>query len=250
MVATTSYRKQAFIPKNRAINDNLEQQAQALFKSWFVDNVDPKWLEIPLSDIADFYGGYSYKGNELVNDSNTAMATIKNFDRTGGFKLDGYKPIEPSAKLKQEHKAELFDILVAHTDLTQNAEVIGNAEQILSIGSFSEIIYSMDLVKVVPKAEFPYKFLLLSLLKNRFFKSHCLGYVNGTTVLHLSKKALPDYNVYKPTEEQAKSMNAIFESLYTKIAQHLIEIERLENLRDTLLPRLMSGELKINEINC
>ena len=235
---------------NRQINDNLEQQAQALFKSWFVYNVDSKWLEIPLSYIADFYGGYSYKGNELVNDSNTAMATIKNFDRTGGFKLDGYKPIEPSAKLKQEHKAELFDILVAHTDLTQNAEVIGNAEQILSLGSFSEIIYSMDLVKVVPKAEFPYKFLLLALLKNRFFKSHCLGYVNGTTVLHLSKKALPDYNVYKPTEEQAKSMNAIFESLYTKIAQHLIEIERLENLRDTLLPRLMSGELKINEINC
>ena len=37
MVATTSYQKRAFIPKNRAINDNLEQQAQALFKSWFVD---------------------------------------------------------------------------------------------------------------------------------------------------------------------------------------------------------------------
>ena len=60
MVATTLYQKRTFILKNRAINDNLEQQAQALFKSWFVDNVDPKWLEIPLSDIADFYGGYSY----------------------------------------------------------------------------------------------------------------------------------------------------------------------------------------------
>ena len=238
------------IELNRQINDNLEQQAQALFKSWFVDNINPNWEETPLSEVANLYGGYSYKGDELVDNSDVAMATIKNFDRVGGFKLDGYKPIIPSSKLKEEHKANLFDILVAHTDLTQNAEVIGNAEPILSFGSFTEIIYSMDLVKVVPKENFPYKFLLLALLKNRFFKAHSLGYVNGTTVLHLSKKALPDYNVYKPTNEEADKMNSIFEGIYTKMAQHLGEIEKLSQLRDTLLPRLMSGELKINEINC
>ena len=215
-----------------------------------IDNINPNWEETPLSEVANLYGGYSYKGDELVDNSDVAMATIKNFDRAGGFKLDGYKPIIPSSKLKEEHKANLFDILVAHTDLTQNAEVIGNAAPILSFGSFTEIIYSMDLVKVVPKENFPYKFLLLALLKNRFFKAHSLGYVNGTTVLHLSKKALPDYNVYKPTNEEADKMNSIFEGIYTKMAQHLGEIEKLSQLRDTLLPRLMSGELKINEINC
>ncbi|MFR9066016.1 MAG: hypothetical protein ACLVJH_02895 [Faecalibacterium prausnitzii] len=43
---------------------------------------------------------YSYKGSELT-DSTIAMATIKNFDRKGGFKLDGYKEIIPSSKLKE-----------------------------------------------------------------------------------------------------------------------------------------------------
>ena len=248
MLTSIIYKKQTFTPRKRRINDNLEQQAQALFKNWFVDNIKPNWEKIPLSEIANFYGGYSYKGEELVDDGNVAMATIKNFDRVGGFKLDGYKPIIPSSKLKEEQKAKLFDILVAHTDLTQNAEVIGNAEPILSFGSFTEIIYSMDLVKVAPKDNFPYKYLLLAILKNKYFKAHSLGYVNGTTVLHLSKKALHDYKVYKPINGEAEKMNSIFKGIYTKMAQHLGEIELLAHLRDTLLPRLMSGELRISEI--
>lgn len=110
-------------------NQNLEAQAQTIFKSWFV-NFEPfsgslpdGWQKTRLSQIADFVGGYSYKGNEL-RASDCAMATIKNFDRNGGFKLDGFKEIVPSEKLKAEQQVDLFDILVAHTDLTQNAEVI------------------------------------------------------------------------------------------------------------------------------
>ena len=80
------------------------------------------------------------------------MATIKNFDRKGGFKLDGYKEIVPSSKLKSEHHVELFDTLVAHTDLTQNAEVIGNAEPVLSFSGYDDIIFSMDVVKVIPNS--------------------------------------------------------------------------------------------------
>ena len=68
------------------------------------------------------------------------MATIKNFGRNGGFKADGFKEINPSAKLKECHYANLFDILVAHTDLTQNADVIGNAELLLTYGKYNSII--------------------------------------------------------------------------------------------------------------
>ena len=57
------------------------------------------WELTPLSSFAQFISGYSYKGAEL-QDSSIAMATIKNFDRKGGFKLDGYKEIVPSSKLK------------------------------------------------------------------------------------------------------------------------------------------------------
>ena len=234
---------------NRRINDNLEQQVQALFKLWFVDNSNPNWKETSLSEVASFVGGYSYTGEELTDCSNIAMATIKNFGRNGGFKTDGFKEINPSAKLKECHYANLFDILVAHTDLTQNADVIGNAELLLTYGKYDSIIFSMDLVKVLPKETFPYRFLLAAMLKNKLFKGHCLGYVNGTTVLHLSKKALPDFEIRKPSDSESKMMDEVLASYYKRMAELLQENDRLISLRDTVLPTLISGELKINDLN-
>ena len=238
------------IELNRCINDNLEQQAQALFKSWFVEKPNPQWTKGSLSDIASFVGGYSYKGDELVDSSNTGMATIKNYNRSGGFKTDGFKAINPSDKVKNAQYAELFEILVAHTDLTQNAEVIGNAELVLSLGEYNKIIFSMDLVKVLPSSSFPYRFLIAAMLKNKLFKGHCQGYVNGTTVLHLNKKALPEYKVMIPTDTEAKKMNEILGGYYKRMSENLKESDMLEQLRDTILPKLMSGELKINDLNC
>ena len=237
------------IELNKRINDNLEQQAQALFKSWFVDNPDSNWANTSLSEVASFVGGYSYKGEELAVSSNVAMATIKNFGRNRGFKAEGFKGINPSAKLKKYHYVNLFDILVAHTDLTQNADVIGNAELLLTYGKYNNIIFSMDLVKVLPKEIFPYRFLLAAMLKNKLFKGHCLGYINGTTVLHLNKKALLDFEIRKPSNSEAKMMNEILTPYYKRMAELLQETDKLISLRDTLLSKLMSGNLKINDIN-
>lgn len=239
-----------FSRQNRRRNDNLEQQLQALYNEWFVENPKSDWHSVNLSEIATFVSGYSYKGNELVENSDTAMATIKNFERNGGFKIDGYKPIIPSPKLKVDQRAQLFDILVAHTDLTQNAEVIGNAEILLSKDIYKDLIFSMDLVKVNAKESFPFQFLLALLLKNTRFKSHCIGYVNGTTVLHMNKRALPDYETIIPNLEDAQNLNATAKAIFCQMSENLTEISNLTEMRDTLLPRLMSGELKINEIDC
>ena len=240
----------AKIELNRQINDNLEQQLQALYNEWFLENPKSDWHSVNLSEIATFVSGYSYKGNELMENSDTAMATIKNFERNGGFKIDGYKPIIPSAKLKVDQRARLFDILVAHTDLTQNAEVIGNAEILLSKDIYKDLIFSMDLVKVNAKESFPFQFLLALLLKNSRFKSHCIGYVNGTTVLHMNKRALPDYETIIPNLEDAQNINATAKAIFCQMSENLTEISNLTKMRDTLLPKLMSGELKINEIDC
>ena len=242
------------IKLNTELNKNLLEQIQLLCRSWLVDYAPfgyeqpATWSIVPLSSIADFVSGYSYKGAELV-ESDTAMATIKNFDRKGGFKLDGYKEIQPSAKLKPEQHAELFDTLVAHTDLTQNAEVIGNAELILSMSGYKDIVFSMDVVKVLPK-EGVSRFLLAALLQDGRFKTHALGYVNGTTVLHLNKKALPEFELPLPSdlEELAPLANAV-EAMYRQIADNIDESTHLANLRDTLLPKLMSGELDVSEID-
>ncbi len=243
------------IAENAKINKNLEQQAQAMFKSWFVDfepfggTVPEGWHLRNLSVIADFISGYSYKGNELI-ESSTAMATIKNFDRNGGFKLDGFKEIVPSDKLKSTQHIERFDILVAHTDLTQKAEIIGNAEIVMSLSGYRDAIFSMDLVKVVPKKETVSKFLLAFMLRNPIFKTHCLGYVNGTTVLHLSKRALPEYELILPNNlSELKPLDEAITALYLKISINIEENVRLAELRDTLLPKLMSSELDVSDFD-
>ena len=242
------------IKENNAINNNLAEQIKTICTAWLSDYapfggvLPDDWSKTPLSSIADFVSGYSYKGAELT-ESNIAMATIKNFDRKGGFKLDGYKEIVPSSKLKDTQHAELFDTLVAHTDLTQNAEVIGNAEPVMSKSGYSDIVFSMDLVKVVPKNNHISKFLIAAILQDKKFKAHCLGYVNGTTVLHLSKKALPEYQLYLPDDLSAlKPLDELVTALYQQISANIEEITKLEALRDTLLPKLMSGELDVSNI--
>lgn len=239
---------------NRAINDNLLEQIKTICTAWLsdykpFDGVMPSdWVETPLSDIAEFISGYSYKGTELTN-STIAMATIKNFDRKGGFKLDGYKEIIPSSKLKESQHAELFDTLVAHTDLTQNAEVIGNAEPVMSKSEYDDIVFSMDLVKVLPKKDGVSKFLIAAILQDKKFKAHCLGYVNGTTVLHLSKKALPEYKLFLPSDfSTLKPLDEVVTALYKQVSSNISENTYLEELREALLPKLMSGEIDVSTV--
>ena len=240
---------------NNKLNNNLAEQIITICTAWLSDYapfggvLPDDWSKTSLSSIADFVSGYSYKGAELT-ESNIAMATIKNFDRKGGFKLGGYKKIVPSNKLKDTQHAKLFDTLVAHTDLTQNAEVIGNAEPLMSTSGYSDIVFSMDLVKVVPKNKQISKFLIAAILQDKKFKAHCLGYVNGTTVLHLSKKALPEYQLYLPADLSAlKPLDELVTALYQRVSANIEEITKLEALRNILLPKLMSGELDISDID-
>lgn len=237
------------------VNKNLEQQIRTLCNAWlneyapFGGSCPNDWELTPLASFAKFISGYSYKGGEL-QDSTIAMATIKNFDRKGGFKLDGYKEIIPSSKLKPEHHAELFDTLVAHTDLTQNAEVIGNAEPVLSFSGYNDIIFSMDVVKVVPDNPAISKFLIAAMLQTQQFKGHCLGYVNGTTVLHLSKRALPEYSLRLPRDFKVlQPLNDAVSSMYQQMALNIDESVQLAALRDSLLPKLMSSELDVSGID-
>lgn len=250
------------IELNNKINADLEEMAQAIFKNWFVDfepfkdgkfvdselgMIPEGWKVISLNEILDNVSGYSYKGSELQS-SNIAMATIKNFERKGGFKTEGYKEIVISKKIKETQFVNMFDVLVAHTDLTQNAEIVGNPAIVLSKGGYEKLIMSMDLIKVISKIDGVTNGLLYCILSTSRFKEHALGYVNGTTVLHMSKKAVPEYTCAFPKDiNQIRDLCITLDSIYKRMAVTYDENSRLSLLRDTLLPRLMSGELEVPE---
>lgn len=234
----------------RKQNDTLEQIAQAIFNEWFVKpNVEatlPKgWKMYQLGELADIISGYSYKGTDLVESSPVGMVNLKNFDRNGGFKTDGLKPITGTPKQTQEVK--IGDVVVAHTDITQDAAVLGNAAMIFDTGGFERLYISMDVAKVIPKQNITNDFLYF-LMRTSSFKQHCVAYANGTTVLHLPRVAVPEYEVTLPEDLDTRTIhdfNSIAASVIKKIVVNVQSISTLTSIRNALLPQLMSGEIKV-----
>jgi type I restriction enzyme S subunit len=224
-------------------NKTLEALAETLFRQWFVEEAKEEWEEVRLGNIIEIINGVSYKSDDL-NSSKTAMVTLKSFDRNGGFRMDGFK--EYTGKYKEQHILKEGDLVVAHTDITQEADVIGNPVMVIGNPKYDTLVFSMDLVKVVSKDEnYSNEFLYL-LMKSREFKEHCLGYSNGSTVLHLSKKAVPEYEMKLPPKNLIKEFSKKVKPLVQKQFRNQTQIRTLTQLRDTLLPKLMSGEVRVD----
>lgn len=243
-------------------NQTLETMAQTIFKEWFIDfnypnatgeMIDSEMGEIPkgwrvfkLEELVNTVNGYSYKGNELVDESTEALVTLKSFNRNGGFQTRGFKPFQGTPKKEQE--VVVGDLIVAHTDLTQDAEVLGNPAFVFENGGFHKMYITMDLVKVNSKVQEIQNSFLYYVMKDKRFKGHCVGYSNGTTVLHLSKKAIPEYKIALPENlKLAQDFSNLTENFTKKISHNILEIKNLEEIKDSLLPKLMSGQKRVFE---
>lgn len=221
------------IENNERLYQQIEKECALIFNQVMQSDTTER---IALSDVADFYGGYSYSGEELVESSDTGLVTIKNFERTGGFKIEGFKPLCVKGKIKESAYCEIGSLLVAHTDLTQNADIIGNPVLVLSSGQYKNLVASMDLVKVVPKSYFSERILYL-LLKSADFKGHALGYSAGTTVLHLSKKALQEYQFNCPCKDTVNNLDKQLYPLFERLKIILFENLKLAELKQLYLKK-------------
>ncbi len=222
-------------------NTTLEQLAETLFRQWFVQDIDSKELMF-LDEFAETINGVSYKSSEL-NSSKVAMVSLKSFDRHGGFRIDGFK--EFTGKFKERQTVREGDLIVAHTDITQEAEVIGNPALVISHPSYETLVISMDMVKVVPKTDLVSIEYLYYLMKTREFKGHCEGNANGSTVLHLSKRAIPTFEFARPDKTKLIEFTNNARGITRKFFLNHKQIRTLTQLRDTLLPKLMSGEVRV-----
>lgn len=288
------------IQLNRQTNQTLEQMAQALFKSWFVDfdpvidnalaadkpipeelqaraqrrqqqlaKADhqplpddlrqlfprefeetealgwvPKGWEVSyIKDLATIIKGKSYKSSEL-EESNTALVTLKSFVRGGGYRLDGLK--EYTGKYKPEQEVFAGDLVIAYTDVTQAADVIGKPAMVISDSRYEHLVISLDVAVVRAKND-NFKYYLYGLAQTKKFQEHTLSHSTGTTVLHLNKMAVPEYRFAKPNNEVLELYINSVKPKYQSIDRHVQNTKVLEKLRDTLLPKLISGELRLPE---
>jgi type I restriction enzyme S subunit len=179
--------------------------------------------------------GYSYSGSELA-ESSTGMVSIKSVERSGGFKSDGIKPLRPLKQIPPSKMCTTGDVLVAHTDLTKNQDIIGSPIIITTKSNFKQLTYSMDLVKVVSNTASVGNALLFRILDSSEFKAHALGFCSGTTVVHLSRKALETFEFDGPQ----KGVNELSDRLDV-IEKHKAEttrrIEVLQSIKTILLSK-------------
>ena len=258
------------------VNATLEAIAQALFKSWFVDfdpvhamaegraptGMDaataaqfpsefedselgpiPKgWRVCTVADIAAVIRGRSYKSSELA-ESNVALVTLKSFERGGGFRRDGFKSY--TGAFKPEQVLDEGDCVVACTDVTQRAELIGRAALVTASPAHSELVASLDVAVVRPTQPSVSSVFLASLLAGSRYVSHVLGHATGTTVLHLSRDAVPNYAFACPPSSLRDAYTSLAGALFEQHANNVRREETLADVRDTLLPRLISGKLRV-----
>ena len=261
----------------RETNQTLEAIAKALFKSWFVDfepvrakaegkvpeGIDaataalfpdafeeselgmvPKgWEVTSVGAIAQVVKGKSYSSKDLASEHTTALVTLKSFERGGGFRMDGFKPYTGAYKPTQVVSAG--DLIVAYTDVTQAAELIGKPAIVVSVDEYDTLVASLDVGIVRPDLKKCGRQFLYGLFKTDSFQSHTFAHTSGTTVLHLSKDGVGSYNFALPPAELGRKFEEIASAIAERNQINADSIRTLGALRDTLLPRLISGQLQI-----
>jgi type I restriction enzyme S subunit len=224
----------------------LPEAIQKQFPSRFVLTeemgwVPEGWREVQVKDIAKVIKGKSYKSSEL-EESKTALVTLKSFNRGGGYRLDGLK--EYTGTYKPEQEVFAGDLIIAYTDVTQAADVIGKPAMVVSDSRYDHLVVSLDVSVVRPEVS-GHKYFLYGIAQTERFQDHTYSHSTGTTVLHLGKNAVPDFWMVLPKEELVNAFVKVAEPTFQLIDKQIAEVGQLSALRDTLLPKLLSGELRI-----
>jgi type I restriction enzyme S subunit len=266
------------IELNRRMNETLEATARALFKSWFVDfdpvrakaegreprlsktlaelfpnafeeselGAIPKGWEIKkLGDLFSLQKGLSYKGEHL-NAGGVSMVNLGCFVGRGRFETRALK--QYSGEFQQRHIIHVGDLVLANTDITQKREVIGSPGIVPPSLNDDVCIFTHHVFAARFNNGFERwrLFAFYSLLRDEF-RDRATGFATGTTVLALPQDAVLDFQFAAPLPALLDAFSDITQSILARKWNSDVESCRLAELRDALLPKLISGELQLME---
>ena len=217
------------VENNQRINNNLEQQAQAIYQQMFIDNARSDWAEGTLSDIADITIGQSPSGSSYNEDG---TGTIFFQGRAEfGFRFPSVRlyTTEPKRMARSNDtlmsvRAPVGDLNVAHTDCC-----IGRGLAAIHSKSNHQsfVLYTMFSLK----------------------KQLDVFNGEGTVFGSINRNSLNDMPILIPSDDILDEFERIVAPMDLTIRNNYDEICRLQDIRDTLLPRLMSGELDVSDID-
>ena len=244
------------IELNRRINDNLEQQAQTLFKSWLVD-FDPfkngKFVESEMGMIPEGWKVISLQ--EYCQE--ITRGNIPTYVEKSNRPILNQKVNKGVSLEKQYYKYNSENVEVSISKMAHYGDVLLNS---LGQGTLGRVhLYKEKLGNVIID-----QFITI-LRTNLFVKSAYLSYtlnrpeyqtiiegnVTGSTGMWvLTINNVRNIKIIVPKESCFLELAPIINSIYQAISNNTAEMEQLCTLRDCILPHLKSGELKINDLNC
>lgn len=247
------------IELNLKINKTLEETARALFKEWLVDfnfsNATGKFQEteigkIPVGwkvesfeNVFDADRGLSYKGAGLAESDATPMHNLNSVLEGGGYKTTGIKYY--NGEYKEKHIVNAGEVIVANTEQGHKYLLIGYPAIVPKFYG-EQGIFSHHIYRLRPKAncylspDFIYHLLLQQQVRDQV-----IGFANGTTVNMLKIEGLQKPKFAMPPKEIADKFTAIAKANRLQAERNIEENQTLSQLRDTLLPKLMKGEIEI-----
>lgn len=228
------------IQLNAEINENLEQQAQALFKSWFLDYepwngiVPDSWINGKLGDFADIKRGGSPRPiQEYLSES--GLRWLKISDVTSlqtPFVIDIKDHI-----IEEGLKKTVF--LKAGSLVLSNSATPG-VPKILDVDSCIH-----DGWLYFPESKFSKEYLYLFF---KYIRQQLVNLSNGSVFNNLKTDILKGYPTVLPDEETLTRFNEIVQPMFLQMQNLTRESHRLADARDAILPQLMSGELDVSDL--
>ena len=227
------------IENNRRINTNLELQAQALYKQWFVDNRKDDWEEKQLGEIALHITDGVH--NTVIDSPNGEyyLLSCKNIKSGQLFIGSNERRIdhETFTKLRKRTRLSHGDILVT------SVGTVGEMYLVNESPSNYEFQRSVAIIKPNNDIISSY-FLYAALLYQQNEIKHL---AHGAVQQCIFISDLKEYSLIVPNKDDISAFDAVVAPMFNKIGELQKENETLAILRDTLLPKLMNGEIKVAE---
>lgn len=223
------------------LNENLEQQAEAFFKAWFLDyipwngNVPSSWIDGKLGDFADIKRGGSPRPIQKYL-SNSGLRWLKISDVTSlqtPFVIDIKDHIIEDGLKKT--------VLLKEGSLVLSNSATPGIPKILDVDSCIH-----DGWLYFPQSKFSREYLYLYF---KYIRQQLVNLSNGSVFNNLKTDILKNYPTILPDKETLQRFESIVNPIFGEIQNRTRESHQLTDIRDALLPKLMSGELDVSNID-
>lgn len=228
------------IENNRRINTNLELQAQALYKQWFVDNRSDDWEEKPLSEIVFFQEGPGIRNWQYVEKKGVRFINIRCIN-DGDVNVQNANMIsEDEACGKYAHfLLEPLDIVMSCSGTLGRYAIIRQEHLPLCLNTS---VIRFRPTQCIEDYSFVYGYLSSAEFLNKQEEMAC-----GSVQANFGPTHLKQIKIKVPPKDYRMKYNNVVMPIINTMLKNRSEINMLSSLRDTLLPKLMNGEIKVAE---